>query len=129
MKTISLFITILFFVCFGNVLNAQTIKQKLNNQDIDKNRTIYKSSDVLETEKSSSSSANIDHDIKKHPVLDKQFGKITIISPNSIIGNTSNKPDKNLENGIDYKAKKQSYRLKYHQQRKQLGDTKIEGDE
>tara|TARA_B100000700_G_C14899688_1_gene786741 strand:- start:346 stop:729 length:384 start_codon:yes stop_codon:yes gene_type:complete len=127
MKTINLFITILFFVCFGNILNAQTVKQKLNNQDIDKNMTIYKSSDVLESEKNSSS--DIDHDIKKHPVLDKQFGKITIISPNSVIGNTSNKLDENLENGIDYKAKKQSYRLKYHQERKKIGDTKIEGDE
>ena len=129
MKTINLFITILFFVCCGNVLNAQTIKQKLNNQDIDKNKMIYKSSDVLESEKSSSSSNDIDHTIQNKPILDKQFGKVKIIGPNSVIGNNSSKPDEKLENGIDYKAKKQSYRLKYHQERKKVGSTKSEEDE
>ena len=96
MKTINLSFAVLFCVCFGHVLNAQTIKHQINNQDIDKNRKIYKSSDVLESEKRSSSSANIDHDIQKKKVLDNQFRKITIISPNSVIGDNSNKLDENF---------------------------------
>ena len=104
MNRIYTFLIILFFCFISNKSYSQT-----NNTN----------SQVIQN----------DSEKPKQLETNRRSAKIKMISPTSVIINTSTTEDKQLNQENEYKAKKQSYRPKYHQQRKIIGNNKEETDD
>ena len=109
MKTLNLSITILFCIFFINISSAQTVKKQQTNKErlTKKTRTEsnIKSVDVSKDEKKDIISSQKNPEKLKQLELNKEFSKIKMISPTTVIPNTTKRKDINLSNS-KYKQQK-----------------------
>ena len=128
-----IFSIVVIIICFSTNTNAQTVKKQQTNKErlTKKTRTEsnIKSVDFSKDEKKDITSPKKNSEKPKQLEVNRKYSKIKMISPTSVIINTSNTEDKQLNQENEYKAKKQSYRPKYHQKRKIIGNNKEETDD
>ena len=133
MKTINLVATFLVCIFFVNISSSQTVnKQQTNKEKLTKKTSTesnIKSEDFSKDEQKDIILPKKNSEIQKKLEVNRKLSKVKMVSPTTIIPNIIKTEDAQLEQTKDYKTKKQSYRPKYHQQRKIISNNKEETDD
>ena len=133
MKTINLVATFLFCIFFVNISSSQTVnKQQTNKEKLTKKTSTesnIKSEDFSKDEQKDIILPKKNSEIPKKLEVNRKLSKVKMVRPTTIIPNIIKTKDAQLEETKDYKTKKQSYRPKYHQQRKIISNNKEETDD